>query len=367
MAKTPIFDKATLAWNILWNRSPLTAVTFLGSSQRLATANAQGHLLLWKLPEKPGATSPVPIRRLDGHTNGITGLAATPDGRWLISASYDRTVRFWDLNSPPGDKDDYALVDPGEAKREAGLKVGETAPVKLDLQKAARVIDVHKEWVRGLALTPDGKHLFTGDDSGQAYLWSVPEARQLRHIRGEGWFMAVGLSPDGREAVTNSFPTASAGTLAGGLRVPTATLVWDLTTGKVKRDMTVKEGNIPAGVEAVAYSPDGRWIAMGIFGSRKMFLVDAATGKKVRDLAGMHQWGTTGFAFHPDGKHLASSGRDNVVKFWRLEDGKLAKELGTLRKEQTPPIVHAISISPDGRRLTALLMPGFIQIWQFGD
>src|SRR2546422_4052250 len=104
------FDKATLAWTLPWDADWVTAVSFLGNSRRLAAGNNLGEILVWELAEKPerlaeppqksagkkgpseraGAAVP-PVRRLDGHTNVISKLLATSDGRWLISASYDHT------------------------------------------------------------------------------------------------------------------------------------------------------------------------------------------------------------------------------------------------------------------------------------
>src|SRR4051812_29297498 len=80
-----------------------TAVAFLGSANRLAAANQLGHIYVWDLPAAPPAgakpggkdrTAPNldPVRRLDGHTNEVSRLAATPDGKRLVSVSFDHTV-----------------------------------------------------------------------------------------------------------------------------------------------------------------------------------------------------------------------------------------------------------------------------------
>src|SRR5215472_9808639 len=119
MRETPLFDKAALAWTLPWDATWVTAVTFIGSSRRLAAGNNFGQIFLWELPEKPGAPTPPPVRRLDGHSNTITALVATPDGRRLLSASYDHTVRVWDLQGP-AEKTEAVVLDP--TAREAAQK-----------------------------------------------------------------------------------------------------------------------------------------------------------------------------------------------------------------------------------------------------
>src|SRR5262245_52204887 len=95
--------KDGLAWSLPWNAGWVTAVSWAGPD-RIVAGNQDGDVLLWELPVKLGGLAPAPVRRLEGHTNQVTALAATPDGRWVISSSYDRTVRLWDLNAMPTGK-----------------------------------------------------------------------------------------------------------------------------------------------------------------------------------------------------------------------------------------------------------------------
>ena len=93
------FDKAALAWTLPWDVDWVTAVCFAGPTRKLAAGNNLGQILVWDLPEKPGGAAPAPARKLEGHTNVISRLLCSADGRWLISASYDHTIRFWDLQA----------------------------------------------------------------------------------------------------------------------------------------------------------------------------------------------------------------------------------------------------------------------------
>src|SRR4051812_13145538 len=99
MAETVNFDKAALTWTLPWDADWVTSVCFLGSTRKVAAGNNLGQILVWDLPAAAGSPAPQPIRRLDGHSNVISRLATTADGRWLISSSYDHTIRLWDLQA----------------------------------------------------------------------------------------------------------------------------------------------------------------------------------------------------------------------------------------------------------------------------
>ena len=122
-------------------------------------------------------------------------------------------------------------------------------------------------------------------------------------------------------------------------------------------------------IAAAAYSLDGKLLALAqggeVSGMAKVFLVDPVTGKKIRDLTPGHQEGATDLAFAPDGKHLASTGRDTVVRIWNTADGKMVKELGKPRGGQFKDWFHALAFSADGRWLAAADMAGAVQVWSF--
>ena len=122
---------------------------------------------------------------------------------------------------------------------------------------------------------------------------------------------------------------------------------------------------------AAAFADNGRLLALGQndeAAAKKVYLASLATGKKVRELAYTSQGnaGISAIAAHPDGKHLATCGRDTMVRIWDPADGKLLKELGKTREAGAfggSPWFHAISFSADGLWLAAADMGGFIHVW----
>jgi WD40 repeat protein len=118
---------------------------------------------------------------------------------------------------------------------------------------------------------------------------------------------------------------------------------------------------------AAAFTPDGKGLALGqgiTEAEGKLFLADAATGKKAREL-GKHDEAITALAIHPAGRHLVSCGRDTLIRFWQLDDGKMVKELGQKRGGQAKDWIHAVAFSADGLWAAAADMAGQINIWSF--
>jgi WD40 repeat protein len=174
----------------------------------------------------------------------------------------------------------------------------------------------------------------------------------------------VALSPDNRQAVVSErVPLVFDSGRLDGIKL------WDATTGQMQRDLTGEFKGMY--IAAAAYAPDGKLLAVARGGevdgmNGKVFLLDPSTGRKLRELNPGHQYGATDLVFHPDGKHLASCGRDTVVRIWDTSDGRMVKQLGQPRGGQFKDWIHAVSFSGDGRWLAAADMAGSVQIWSLG-
>lgn len=356
-------DKVGQIWTLPWDADWVTSVCFLGNN-RVAAGNNLGQIVVWDLPETNGGPAPLPVRRLEGHTNTINRMLATPDGRWLISASSDHTVRYWDMEAK-GKKSEAIVmnavaVDEANAKKRKPVAAVEG---KVDVQEASRILEGHQDWVLGLTLTPDGKTLVTGDDKGEIIVWDRESGKEVRRWKSKGWVWALAIAP-------------YAQTLVASERLPlvfdsgrhSALKLWNPQTAELKADLT-KDVDKQM-IAAAAFSPDGKWLAILRGGETdgqngKVILLDPVSGKKLREFGAGHLNGGTDLAFHPDGKHLLSSGRDTTVRVWNLADGKLVKELGQGRGGQFKDWIHSVSVSPDGKRVAGADMAGQVQIWAF--
>ena len=346
------FADAKVIFTLPWNSEVISAVAFIGND-RVAAGNKNGDILIWNLPAK-GSDKLEPVRRLVGHTGAINRLLVTPDGKTLISASNDRTLRYWDALSDAGEPGKVVLNDgtPLKGVVEKVDKLPNLPPaheVKVVVQKPIKELTGHKEWIQALAVSSEGTRLVSGDDQGIIIVWDLPAGKELNRWQCKDWVRSLAISPDGKTvAVSQHRPGRDK------IVVPPSFHFWEIETGKMKVDLT-KE--ITGGMSAVAYSPDGKRLAMcrgnieqeGPTG--KVTLLDPSTGKKIREFTPGHSRGANDIAFHPDGKHLFSAGRDQLVKIWQLEDGKLVRDLGKFAERGY--WITSISISPDGRLLAA--------------
>jgi WD40 repeat protein len=361
MADASAFEKASLAWTLPWQDDWVTAVTFVGPKRRVAAGNNLGQILLWDLPEKPSEPAPPPVRRLDGHTNVISRLLASPDGRWLISASYDHSVRLWDMEAAATGTAEVILDSRSraDAARRAGAKAPPPAPgVKVELQQAAKTLDGHTDWVMSLAMTPDGKMLVSGDEDSQVIVWDLPAQKELRRWKVNTWVYALALSADGKQLLVSERLRRVFSTDARR-----AVKLWDPNTGQMIRDLTAA---FTQEIGSAAFSPDGKLLVLGqggeSDGQNKLFVLEAASGKKLREIPS-HLNGVTDVAFTADGKYLLSSGRDTLVRVWDPSDGKKVAEIGKSRGGQFKDWIHAFALAADQRWLAAADMAGQVVVY----
>ena len=390
-------NKPKLRYQLTFEGSWPTSVAFLGSGHKIAAGNQLGQIFVWNLPEKPPefkaepkadrqAPNVAPTRRLDGHTNEISRLVVTPDGKTLVSASFDRTVRLWPTDAPAAGKADVVLDDDTRKRvaKRAGKKELANAPaITVETQTKCDVFEGHKEWIYALGISGDGKRIISGDAAAQVNVWDIATRKSVAAWAGHAWnwIISASLSTDGKTALVseNRYKRDDFDIPTPGLKL------WDVATGKESLDFLKvqfpkiepsQRGYGPSqawrkfvghGLIASAISPDGKLVAVGQGGETdtgKVHLLDTSTGKLVRDVSS-HMYGITDLLFTADGKHVISVGRDTCVRVCQVADGKEAAVLGAPRGGQFKDWFSAVALSPDERTIAAADIAGMVHVWEF--
>lgn len=395
----PPFSPAqpVLAFQLTFEGSWPTAVAFLGSARRLAAANESGQIFVWELPTEPPKPTPTgpkgkeptapnvwPVRQLVGHTNAVSRLAPSSDGKTLVSASFDRTVRIWPTDGSTAGSTEVVLDGDSRVRdaRRAGKKSVPNAPgVTVAVQSASEKLDGHTDWVHALAVGTD--RIVSGDAAGGVIVRDRTTHKTIAKWTGHPWngIVSAALDPDARTALISEYRYKR-----DDFDIPGPGLkLLDTETGREQLDLL--KTNLPKfdpanhtygggqvwrkfvgnGLIATAYSPDGKLVAAGQGGETdtgRVHLFETKTGKLVRTVSG-HQYGVTDVLFTADSSHLISAGRDTCARIVRVADGRESTVLGSPRGGQFKDWFSAIALSPDQTSLAAADIAGLIHVWRF--
>lgn len=268
------------------HQDQVRGMAFTPDGKVLATASLDQTVKLWDL--SAGRL----IRDLVGHEGGVYTVAVSPDGRMLASAGLDQKILFW------------SMVD--------GSLLGS--------------VDGHSDSINSLAFSPDGKYLSSAGSDNSIKLWDAATRVQVRVMEGHTQNVySVSFSPDGKTLAS-----------AGGDKT---IMLWDVSTGALIRTV---EGHSKY-IDSVAFDPTGKTLASAS-GDQSIRLWDIATGELVRTL-GENEDKFYDLSFSPDGKSLAAAGSDRL---WLLDPstGEIIHKFHPFNL-----ISNCVAFSPDGKYL----------------
>jgi WD40 repeat protein len=336
---------------------PVAFVAFSPDGKVLASSMGNGSFQIWE------AATGRRLRRLPGQLQGPASAAFSPDGKALVLVGGDGRVRF---------------VDAATGKELRRL----TTPAA-------------NRWQ--VAFSPDGKTVALLDSDQSLRLWDVAADKERHRLLGPP--APVKGGPPGFAPSALAFSADGQLLALGGMQGKDVVIrVWEVFTGRERPALTGPQV-LPGNLSYLGFSPDGKMLWVGDSQQGRMYLLNAVTGAKLRQLAARRTYGQPSAAFSPngkllavvngegvdlvdpatgqtvrrlpcpgqgfaclaftaDGKTLAVGGADHILHLWDVATGK----------EIRPPQGHrgavAITVySPDGRTVATVGSDHTVHLW----
>ncbi len=204
-----------------------------------------------------------------GHYESVKSVAFTPDGRYLLSGSRDKSIKLWELSTG----------------------------------RELRSYPGHESTINDLVLMPDGQHFISSSADKTAKMWNIASGELIKTFAGHtNYLTSVAVSPDGRYLLTAGFDWEA--------------ILWDINSGKELRRFKVRpDKGIGYGIDT-EFSPDGRSVAFGS-DNRSVFIHDIETTEEITELKPAEGYcgGCGTFVEYVDKKILSASNKGDL-KLW---------------------------------------------------
>jgi len=261
-------------------------------------------------PGRPQPTASEPfsdeVWRYRGHSALVSSVAFAPNGRFVLSGGYDKTVRLWSVGT--------------------GLEV--------------RWFLEHTSAVTGVAFAPDGRAALSGSMDRTLHLRDAETKRELQFFATSAVVSCVAFAPDGREI--------AAGSLGEGVSL------WEVGNGRKRARL-----EIPGYVNGVAFSPEGKRLAAGN-ADGEVGMYDRSSGQRILSIHVVRERGVqmvNSVAFSPDAS-LLLTGSPQQIQLWRTVGGR-----EVARIEVGEASVHCLAFTPGGGHLLSGHADGTVRLW----
>jgi WD40 repeat protein len=296
---------------------------------------------------------------ISAHSDWVRCLSFTPMGDKLVSGSFDKTIKLWQLDTGKalytlGDrlKGVFALAVSPDGQLLASGSRDETIELwDLAAGTLIRNLSQHQGSVRSLAITPDSKTLISGSFDQTIVLWGLPDGGVSKTIVDREPVAAIALSTDGAFLAS----TGDDGSVK----------IWSLASG-IK--LAESSGNKHC-IGSLVISPDAKTIAAGSTNGYLILWQITGTNDQLQlnltQTIKAHAGQINACVFSPDSQYIITGSVDGKAKIWyKGGDARFHDKARSILKGDPGRSVMSVAIAPGGQLVAIGGADGTIQLWQ---
>jgi WD40 repeat protein len=296
---------------------PVTAVAYSPDGQRLAVGS-YGQVTIWDL--RTGS----PVKVLTSVLGAVNDVRFSPDGKLLAVGGGQPSARgdlrlfqtdTWQLAGHLGGHDDvvFSVSFSPDSKRLASASFDKTVRIwELGAQKQLLKLDAHSDFVYAVSFSADGKWLASCSKDKSVKVVDAATGKSRFTFSGMNEdVLATAVHPDGKSVVSSGFePAISWWAIRDGAA----------ESGQASASPRIRnQGGHGVAVHELTFSKDGK-LLVSAGGDGTVRIWNGENGSSVRTLT----VGATTYAvaISPDGKQIASGSFDGQVRLWDVASGR---------------------------------------------
>lgn len=343
---------ATQLRSFLEHERPVVACAIKSDGRHLLSASADHTLRFWSIERGEC------VKVLRGHKDEVSSCALITSGKTAISTSTDATTKLWDLDSGTCTG---MLTHDGQASTACTFTqddhifvVGfEDGTLRAWNRRTLNLVETlygHTAYVTACAGTPDGKHLVTTSRDETLRVWDLASFKLLHTLQreddpstpsprgsdGRRWFTALALASDGKTA----FAASGDGLISH----------WNLVAGSLIRTFSVANERI----DSCAVTPEGHLLCGLADGT---LLIWNLADRKCIDRLRAHTGAVSACALTRDGRRVVSASQDRSLKLWDLS------AFGSVPQEIHDAPIIACAMTPDESRAVSASEDSVLKVW----
>ena len=282
-----------------------------------------------------------------GHTLLVWNADYSPDGKKILSASKDGTIKEWDAKTGECLKtlETGSFIVTSAAYNLDGKKILSVSQNKtieewiVETGSYLKTLVGHKETVSSAVYSPNGKKILSASYDETIKEWDAETGECENTLIGHDWAVTTAMySSDGKKILSASWDRTIK--------------EWSTETGKCIKTLSGHKSYVYSAV----YSPDGEKI-LSTSEDNNIIEWNVETGKCIKILTG-HTDAVWGAQYSLDGKKILSASSDQTIKEWDAINGKCIKTL----LGHTGCVINAI-YSPDGKKILSTSKDKTIKEW----